>query len=98
MADILTASKPQSTNEIRQWDFDFGPDLPAGITVATATAVHVPPSGSASSPTVGTIVANVVPVRIGPLSAIGLHRLTVLATHSDGTKSEMQLGLEVAAL
>ena len=98
MADVIPATKKQSLNEIRNWDFDFSAELVGAATISSATATHTPPSGSAATPTVGSIVAGVVPVRIGPLTVAGSHKLTVLATHSDGAKSEVQLAFKVLAL
>ena len=95
MADIITANKIQSKGEIRQWDIDFSADLQSGVTVVSATATHTPPSGTASTPPVGAIVNGVVPVRLGPLSVTGLHVLDILATYSDGEKSEVKLNILV---
>ena len=98
MADVISATKKQSLNEIRQWDFDFSAEVVGVATISSAIATHTPPSGSAATPTVGTIVAGVVPVRLGPLAVDGSHKLTVLATHSDGAKSEVQLAFKVISL
>lgn len=95
MADFITSNKKQSLAEIRQWDFDFSPDLSSGVTVSSATATHTPPSGVASTPTVGTIAAGVVPVKLGPLSVTGIHYLSVLATYSNAEKSEIKLRITV---
>lgn len=96
MADKRTSRKTQSLAEIRQWDFDFSPDLVTGVTVASATATHIPPSGDASTPALGTIAGNVVPVKLGPLAAKGWHVLKVLATLSDGEISELRLRISVS--
>lgn len=95
MADLIKAPKKQSKAEIRQWDFDFNPDLPTGVTVASATATHIPPSGVATTPVVGSIVGNVVPVKLGVLGVMGTHYLDVLATLSDGEKSNIRLKILV---
>lgn len=95
MADIIKTNKRQSLSEIRQWDFDFSADLPDGATVASATATHVPPSGSASTPTVGSISNGIVPVLLGTLSVTGVHYLDVLATFSNNQKSEIRLVVRV---
>ena len=97
MADKIAPKKLQSLAEIRQWDIDFGPDLPTGVTVDSATATHTPPSGAASTPTVGTITGDIVPVQLGPLSVVGTHVLSVLATYSNGEISEVQLSIKVIA-
>jgi hypothetical protein len=95
MADCITAKKRQSKAEIRIWDFDFSDDLRGGVTVVSATATHIPPSGTATIPTVGSPVANVVPVSLGPVSVTGRHYLLCLATLSDGEKSELKLKIMV---
>jgi hypothetical protein len=86
----------QSTKEIRTHFVDFTPDLPTGITVQSATATHIPPSGTASTPTVSTALAPIIQVTIGPLAVSGKHEVSVLATLSDGEKSEIQLVIVVA--
>lgn len=95
MADAITAKKRQSKAEIRIWDFDFNEDLRVGVTVVSATATHVPPSGTATTPTVGSISGNIVPVQFGVLSVTGTHYLHCLATLSNGEKSEIKLKIMV---
>jgi hypothetical protein len=95
MADTITPSKHQSLNEVRQWDIDFSADLETGVTVVSATATHIPPSGAASTPSIGSIAHNIVPVRLGPLSVAGIHALNVLATYSDSEKGEAHLLITV---
>jgi len=95
MADIFNPAKHQSLIEIRQWDIDFSPDLPTGVAVTSATAVHIPPSGPATTPTVGAIALNIVPVKLGPLSVTGKHTLVVLATYANGEKSEARVRIHV---
>jgi hypothetical protein len=95
MADIVQTDKAQSMAEIRQWDVDFTNDLHTGVTVESATAEHIPPSGEATTPTVGVIVGNVVPVLLGPLSVTGIHTLVVVATYSDTEISEIRLQIPV---
>jgi hypothetical protein len=77
----------QAKAEIRTHYFSFVNDLPSGVTVSSATATHRPPSGSASTPTVGSITASVVPVQLGVQTVAGDHYLDVLATLSNGDKS-----------
>ncbi|OGO12746.1 MAG: hypothetical protein A2Y53_04945 [Chloroflexi bacterium RBG_16_47_49] len=91
MATSTQVSVAQSLAEIRIWDFDYNSDLNEGVTVASATATHIPPSGAAATPTVGTIVNGVVPVMIGPLAVMGQHYLSCLATYSNGEKSEIRI-------
>ncbi|HLE91898.1 MAG TPA: hypothetical protein VI753_12170 [Anaerolineales bacterium] len=96
MADKIISTKQQSLAEIRQWDFDFTADLVTGVTVESAEAVHIPPrGGTASTPEVGTISNNIVPVQLGPLSEKGWHTLKVLATLSDDEVSELRVRIPV---
>jgi hypothetical protein len=95
VADLIYATKHQSLDEIRQWDFDFRPDLNTGRTIASVVATHVPPSGSASTPNDGTPADGIVPVTLGPLAVTGQHQLDVLATLDNGEKSEMLLVIQV---
>jgi hypothetical protein len=44
---------------------------------------------------IGTIADGVVPVTLGPLSVLGKHSLTVLATYSNSEKSEIKLIIPV---
>lgn len=98
MATEQRATIKQSYSEKRQWDFDFNPDLNTGVTVSSATATHTPPSGSAVTPTVGSIAAGVVPVRLDTVTQVeGSHILRVLATLSNGEKSEIILNITVIA-
>jgi hypothetical protein len=86
----------QSTKEIRTHFVDFSPDLPTGINVVSAAATHTPPSGTASTPTVINTLAPIIQVTLGPLTVTGKHEVSVLATLSDGEKSEINLVIVVA--
>lgn len=81
LGEQATAENP------RTYYFDFTNDLPDGVTVSSATATHRPPSGSASTPTVGSVTSNVVPVTLGGLTVTGDHYLDCLATLSNSDKS-----------
>ena len=96
MATLVFAPIEQSTQEVKRiWQFDFTPDMPTGVTLVSATAVHVPPSGAPLTPVVGTIVAGVVPVALGKLRVTGLHYLDCLATYSnpDAEVSHIRLAI-----
>lgn len=95
MADIFTPDKQQSTQEIRQWDIDFGADLEGGVAVNSASATHTPPTGTPTTPSVGAIQNNIVPVTLGPVLITGVHYLDVLAILSDGEKSACRLAIQV---
>lgn len=86
----------QSTTEVRIHYVDFTPDLPTGVTISSGTAVHTPPSGAATTPTVGTVITgDILPVTVGPLSVLGRHIITLTATLSDGQKSVARLIIPV---
>ena len=51
MATFKLANVEQSTPEIRTWVIDYTDDLLTGVTVASGTAIHTPPSGTAGTPT-----------------------------------------------
>jgi len=95
MAEIIQASPHQSLAEIRQWEVDFTNDMPSNVHVDSATATHIPPSGTASTPNVGTIANNIVPVELGPLAVTGIHFVAVLASLSNGEKSEARIQIKV---
>lgn len=87
---------PQSTTEVRTHYIDFTADLPAGVTVSSGAAVHTPPSGAATSPTVaGVMTGDILPVTVGPLSVTGRHIVTVTATLSDAQKTVVRLIIPV---
>lgn len=91
--------------EKRTWRADYTDDLPASVAVASAVATHVPPSGSALTPTVHTIennsggVAAIVPVSLdlSGSSALGEHYLDVVATlnNAQAEKSHVRLLIRV---
>ena len=88
-------ARAQALAEIRTYYVDFTDDLPTGVTVSSATATHVPPSGSASTPTVGTISGATVPVTLPAQTVTGMHALDVLATLSNADKSKVRLLIPV---
>lgn len=92
---IEVVGDAQSLQEIRTHFVSFAGDLPSGVTVSTATATHIPPSGDATTPTVTTNLAPIIGVTLGPLDVVGIHKLSVLATYSDGEKSEVLLTISV---
>lgn len=94
MATFKQASVDQSTAEIRTWVIDYTDDLLTGVTVASGTAVHTPPSGSAGSVTIAT-ASPYINATLGPLSVAGLHYLEVRATLSDGEISSVLITIPV---
>lgn len=91
-------SNQQSTREIRTHYVDFTLDIPSGVTLTSAAATHVPPSGDASTVTVGTISSNVVPCTLPVQTVTGWHQIKVLATFSNGDKSDAILLIEVVPI
>jgi hypothetical protein len=94
MATRIDATE-QSLDEIRTHFADFTDDLPTGVTVTSASATHIPPSGTAATPTVAITLAPIVSVTLGPLAVTGTHQLQVIAALSDGELSEMLLYIPV---
>jgi hypothetical protein len=90
--DII--ADPQSKVEIRTHYCDFALDLPTNVTIVSAIATHTPPSGLAVVPTV-VVQSPMVLVTLGPLTVLGEHLLSVLATLSDAEKTEIRLHLPV---
>jgi hypothetical protein len=85
----------QTKAEIRTHFVDFGPDLPAGVTVSSVAATHVPPSGVATVPVVNLALTPIAQLTLGPVGVEGMHRLHCLATLSDGEKIEAILYIAV---
>ncbi len=94
MATLIKDPVPQSLLEIRSRTCDYTADLPTGVTVSSATATHLPPSGAAATASVA-VATPLVNVNLGPLSVKGEHALSVLATYSDGQKSEIRIVFNV---
>jgi hypothetical protein len=94
MATYSQAHAPQSTPEIRTWVVDFTDDLLSGVTIASGTAIHTPPSGTAGTPTV-LVSSPRMNVTLGPLSVTGLHYLEARATLSDGEISSVTIAIPV---
>lgn len=87
--------RAQSLGEIRTYDVVYTDDLRTGVTISSAAALHIPPSGNATTPTVGTISGAIVPVTLPAQTVTGLHRLDVTATLSDSNKSVVRLMIPV---
>jgi len=86
----------QSTTEIRTHYIDFTDDMPAGVTVSSATATLTAyPSGGTATLSVGVIASNVVPVTVTSPTVAGQYVIDVLATLSDAEKSAARLIVQV---
>ena len=84
----------QSVDEIRTHTIDYTLDLPTGGTVVSAQGPHIPPSGAAGTVTIA-VSGPYVYATLGPLSVVGQHYVSIIATFSDGQKSEVRLALNV---
>ncbi len=94
MATFKLASIEQSTAEKRTWVVDFTDDLLTGVTVASGTAIHTPPSGTAGTPTL-VVSTPKINATLGPLSVTGMHYLEVRATLSDGEIASVMISIPV---
>lgn len=91
---IFSANNYQSTNEIRTYTIDYTDSLPTGGTVTAGTAIHTPPSGTASTPAV-SVVSPYVYVTLSAPTVVGIHYIDVIGTFSDGDKSAARLAVNV---
>jgi hypothetical protein len=94
MATFKASNVDQSTAEKRTWTVDFTDDLLTGVTVASGTAVHTPPSGTAGSVTLA-VASPYINATLGPLSVTGMHYLEVRGTLSDGEISSVTISIPV---
>jgi hypothetical protein len=94
MATVTKIRNSQGSTEIKVYPCDFTGELLTGVTVASATATHTPPSGAATSPTV-TVSSPYVYVTAGTLTALGVHYVSVLATLTNGEKAEIVMVISV---
>lgn len=92
---LVEDDETQFVGEARTWYYDFNPDLPTGVTVSSGTAVHVPPSGAASTPVIASPSGGTVAVTLPAQTVKGTHYLTCIATLSDGQTSYITLGIPV---
>jgi hypothetical protein len=84
----------QSTRSVHTYTADFANDLPTGGTVTAGTAIHIPPSGSASS--VSILVDSPYIYATLPLqSVIGIHFVDVVATFNNGETSVIRIPISV---
>lgn len=95
MAELKNVSSPQSTREVRTYWFNISNDIEEGSHIADVSIIHVPPSGSPTTPTFRTIDDTQVAVTVGPLVAIGVHEIRVLVIYSDGNSLEFKLVIKV---
>jgi len=91
MATEIYATQ-QTTGEIRTHFVDFTKDLPAGISVssATGTTTTYPGAGTATV-TIGMIASNVVPVTVASPTVAGVYYVDVTATLSNADKTIARL-------
>jgi hypothetical protein len=85
----------QSTTEILAYSGDFTEALQEGETISSVNITHIPPSGSALTPTpaasgfIGTVL-------LGPLTVTGWHILKMQVVGSAGTKPEVHWKINVS--
>ena len=89
-----SANNTQKTSEIRTYTVDFTNDLPSGGTVTAGTAVHIPPSGTATTITT-SVSSPYIYVTVPAQTDTGIHYVDVLATFSNGDKSAVRLQINV---
>lgn len=94
MATFTEATIQQGSYEIRKWTADFTADIPTGGTVTAGEAYHIPPYGSAATPSV-TFTDTTVTAQLSSLSIQGTHYLDIVATYSNGEKSQIRIGFTV---
>jgi hypothetical protein len=94
MATFQEATIQQGTYEIRKWTADFTNDLPTSVTVASGTAVHTPPSGTAATLTISA-ASPYLSVTLGPLTVTGVHYLDFIGTFSNGEVSQVRVSFPV---
>ena len=94
MATIKRIKESQGITEIKIYPCDFTGELLTGVTVASATATHTPPSGVATTPTV-SVSSPYVYVTFGAVTVLGVHYISVLATLSNTEKAEIVLVISV---
>lgn len=95
MATEITVETPHGLSEVRTYFADFTNDLPTGVTVASATALHTPPSGTASTVTPSITLAPIVAAALGTQTVRGWHVLDIFATLSNGDVSQIRLHIPV---
>jgi hypothetical protein len=93
MATVIKAEK-QGKAEIKAYPVDFTEYIPTGVTVVSATATHIPPTGTALTLT-PQVATPYVETMFGPVSVTGIHIVDVLAVLSDGQKSEVRIHIPV---
>jgi hypothetical protein len=87
-------TEKQSTTEILVYTGDFTQALQTGETISSVNITHVPPSGSALTPTPST-TGFYGSVLLGPLTVTGWHTLKMQVVGSAGTKPEIHWKIEV---
>jgi len=90
MATSIRVQDAQSTREIKAYSMDFANELAEAESIASATVIHTPPSGTGSTIT-ATVDDSQVIWNFGPLTTVGNHELYVLVVTSDGYKHEAKL-------
>lgn len=87
----------QAMTAIRTWFLDFTDELPQGVTLVNASALHVPPVGGTPTTPV-TIVQQDTQVwmTLGPVNVLGNHVVFVTYFMSDGEQDSIKLVVPVS--
>jgi len=93
MADVKIMNTA-SSKEITIYFWDLTDRLPGGVTVASCTGTHTPPSGTAVTPTYA-VSSPEVQITVPAMSVIGVHLIESVATLSDGEKASLMLVIPV---
>lgn len=81
-------------SEVTIYFWDLTDRLPGGVTVASCTGTHTPPSGTAVTPTYA-VSSPEVQITVPAMSVIGVHLIESVATLSDGEKASLMLVIPV---
>lgn len=85
----------QSVSEIRTYYVDYTRDLPAGVTIQTLTATHIPPANGMVRTVTTTLTSPTGTVTLPNPVEMGIHFISVLAHLSNGEVSEIRISINV---
>ena len=88
-------TEKQSTTEVLIYSADFTNAMQTSETISSVNITHVPPSGSALTPT-PSASGFIGSVLLGPLTVTGWHTLKMQVIGSAGTKPEVWWSINVA--
>ena len=94
MATYTTALIQQGTYEIRKWTADFTEDIPTGGSVTGGTAYHIPPAGTAGTPSI-SYSSPYVSAQLSNLTTLGQHYIDIVANYSNSEKGQLRINFTV---